>query len=497
MTAARRYLVVFEGESSRKVDLPDVGQCTVGRGDQCEVRLKDASASRNHARLEADANGIRLLDLGSQNGTIVNGERVTGATPLQNGDVISISQATLVLHAPPRRFPNDPMHDAPSFRRRLDEELERALRYGRPLSVCALVIEPAPERAFINTALYKCFRRTDFAAWLSSTELLCALPEADERGGRDHAKRVLAAIPQVPCRAGLAFSPGDGIDLETLLHSALDAARHVDPREIGEARVSCKQLVVGEQVVLVADPAMLRLYDLMERVAGTDKPVLVCGEPGTGKELAASTIHHWSTRAIEPLVNVKCGSLPDEMVEEELFGYEKGSFTGAAGSGPGVLESTTGGTVFLDELDELSAPVQGKLLEALETNSIQRVGDTKRRPIDVRVICGTNKDLEAEVKAGRFRGDLYAKLSQAMLWFAPLRDRPREIPLLARTFLNEATRKSGDPLELTDGALRRLQEHKWPGNVFELREVIDAVAVTVKGAKVEAAHLDAVMTATR
>lgn len=484
--------MLFEGDSSRKIDLPDVGQATIGRGDTCEVRLKDASVSRAHARLETDANGVRLLDLGSQNGTLVNGERVTGALPLQNGDVLTVSAATLVLHAPPRKFPNDPMHDAPSFRRRLDEELERALRYGRPLSVCALVIEPAPERALLNSTLYRCFRRTDFAAWLSSTELLCALPEADERGGRDHAKRILTALPGLPCRAGLAFSPGDGIDLETLLHAALDAARHVDPRQIGEARVSCKQLVVGEQVVLVADPAMLRLYDLMERVATRDKPVLVCGEPGTGKELAASTLHAWSGRRLEALVNVKCGSLPDDMVEQELFGYEKGSF-GTATSGPGVLESTSGGTVFLDELDQLSPQVQGKLLEVLETQTVMRVGDTYRRPVDVRVICGTHKDLEAEVTAGRFRGDLYAKLSQAMLWFAPLRDRPREIPLLARAFLAEASRTTNHPLELSDGAMRKLQEHRWPGNVFELREVIEAVAEAVKGNRVEAAHLEAVM----
>ena len=116
--------------TSRKVELPDTGHATIGRGDTCEVRLKDGTASRTHARLEADANGVRLLDLGSANGTLVNGEKVTGATPLQTGDVISVAGANLVLRAPPRRFPNDPMHDAPSFRRRLDEELERALRYA-------------------------------------------------------------------------------------------------------------------------------------------------------------------------------------------------------------------------------------------------------------------------------------------------------------------------------------------------------------------------------
>ncbi len=488
-----RYVVVFEGHSSRKVDLPDLGQATIGRGDTCEVRLKDGSASRTHARIEADANGVRLLDLGSANGTLVNGERVSGATPLATGDVLTIASATLVLHAPPRRFPNDPMHDGPSFRRRLDEELERALRYGRPLSVCALVIEPPPERALLNSTLYRCFRRTDFAAWLSSTELVCALPEADENGGRDHAKRVLAALPGVPLRVGLAFSPGDGIDLETLLLSALGAARHLDPREVGEARVAYKQLVVGEQIVFVADPAMLRLYDLMERAATSDRPILICGEPGTGKETASSTIHHWAGRALERLVTVKCGSLPDDMEEAELFGYERSTFTGRPASGPGVLESTSGGTVFLDDVDQLSPHVQGRLLEALNTQAVVRVGDALRRPIDVRVLCGTNKDLELEVKSGRFRGDLFAKLSETMLWFPPLRDRPREVPLLARAFLQEAAEKNRHPLKFSDSALRKLQEHRWPGNVFELREVIDAVSLAVKGDTVEAAHLAAVM----
>src|SRR5262249_2169524 len=160
------------------------------------------------------------------------------------------------------------------------------------------------DRTQLNTALYRCFRRSDFAAWLSGTELVCALPEADEVAGRDHAKRVLATLPQVPCRAGLAFSPGDGIDLETLLASALAAPYHVGPRKAGEARASFKQLVVGEQVVLVAAPAMLRLYDLMERIATKDKPVLVCGELGTGKELAASTLHTWSNRMLDRLVTL-------------------------------------------------------------------------------------------------------------------------------------------------------------------------------------------------
>ncbi|MBK7857604.1 MAG: sigma 54-interacting transcriptional regulator [Archangiaceae bacterium] len=487
--SARRYLLVFEGDSSRKVDLPDHGQAIVGRGDACEVRLKDQSISRTHARLETDATGVRLVDLGSQNGTLVNSERISQAVPLATGDVITVQSATLVLHAPPRKFPNDPMHDAPSFRRRLDEELERALRYGRPLSVCALVIEPAPERALLNSTLYRCFRRTDFAAWLSGTELLCALPEADETGGRDHARRVLSALPGIPCRAGLAFSPGDGIDLETLLQAALDAARNVDPREIGEARVSVKRLVVGEQAVVVADPAMLRLYDLMERLAGTDKPVLVCGEVGTGKELAASTLHNWSPRRIERLVTVKCDSLPEDMVEAELFGYEKSAFTGAAASGPGVLESTSGGTVFLDQVDALTPKVQGQLLEAIVQHQVLRVGDTFRRPIDVRIVAGTHRELEAEVKAGRFRGDLFAKLAESMLWFPPLRDRPREVPLLARQFASEAAA----PLRLGDGALRKLQEYPWPGNVFELREVIDALANVAKGQAIEAGHVEAVL----
>jgi len=201
---------------------------------------------------------------------------------------------------------------------------------------------------------------------------------------------------------------------------------------------SVRTIEVGDRSVVIADPAMARMYQLLERLAVSELPVLVCGETGTGKEVAAGALHQFSHRSERPLVSLNCAAIQENLVESELFGYERGAFSGAIAAKPGLLEVASGGTVFLDEIGDLPAAVQAKLLRVIETKRVLRLGDVRERTIDIRVIAATNRDLVKDVVAGRFRRDLYFRLSGATLWLPPLRDRPRELPILAEMFLHDA-----------------------------------------------------------
>jgi DNA-binding NtrC family response regulator len=256
------------------------------------------------------------------------------------------------------------------------------------------------------------------------------------------------------------------------------------------------RLELGDRAVVIADPAMVRLYELIRRLARSQLPVLITGETGTGKEIAAALVHHGSPRASGPLVRLSSATLPETLVESELFGYEKGAFTGATAAKPGLLEAASGGTVFLDEVGELPLAVQAKLLRALEARSITRLGDLRERAVDFRLVAATNRDLDEEVRAGRFRQDLYFRLSAATVVLPPLRDRPREVPLLARTFLAEACTRAGrSAVELSPASLQALSGYAWPGNVRELRHAMEyAVATAPAVMVIEPWHLPARVT---
>src|SRR5439155_8250906 len=240
----------------------------------------------------------------------------------------------------------------------------------------------------------------------------------------------------------------------SILPAARSAAGRASPGKLGERSGAATRLELGERHVLLADPAMARVFALLERLASAELPVLVTGETGVGKENAAYAVHHWSKRS-GPFVAVNCAALgPESLVDSELFGHEKGAFTGAVAAKAGLFESAAGGTVFLDEVGELPVAIQAKLLRALETRKITRLGETKERPIELRLVAATNRALEDEVAAGRFRQDLYFRLSGATVILPPLRDRKCEIPVLARALLAEACARHGRAaMTITPGAM--------------------------------------------
>jgi DNA-binding NtrC family response regulator len=235
---------------------------------------------------------------------------------------------------------------------------------------------------------------------------------------------------------------------------------------------------------------MQQLFETAGQVASSDVTVLIYGESGTGKELLAKEIHDRSPRKKGPFVAVNCAALPETLIESELFGHERGAFTGAQDLRKGKFESAHGGTIFLDEIGDMNPLTQAKVLRALEERKVERLGGNQSIPVDVRIISATHKNLMAEVANGKFRQDLFYRLKVLSFEIPPLRQRREDLPLLIQTFLDVySARHKKDPISLTPEALKHLKEYDWPGNIRELRNVIEGCVVLNRSGKIEAADL--------
>jgi transcriptional regulator with PAS, ATPase and Fis domain len=236
---------------------------------------------------------------------------------------------------------------------------------------------------------------------------------------------------------------------------------------------------------IISSPGMQQLIELVERISQTNASVLITGESGSGKEVIARAVHHYSLRCAKPWVDVSCAALPEHLVESELFGYERGAFSGADSPKPGLFELAHHGTLFLDEVGELEPRMQVKLLRVLDGVAYSRLGGTRKVTIDVRIVAATNQDLEHTVDTGQFRSDLYHRLGQICLRVPPLRERPEDIVPLAEHFLQLANL----PRHFSGDAIQALERHRWPGNVRELRNVVTKAAVLARSEEIVAADL--------
>ena len=239
-------------------------------------------------------------------------------------------------------------------------------------------------------------------------------------------------------------------------------------------------------------PAMQEVYKMVGRVSMTKATVLIQGESGTGKELIAKAIHNNSPRAASPMITVNCGAIPENLLESELFGYERGAFTGAAGRKPGLVELADGGTLFLDEIGELPPSLQVKLLRVLQERTFVRVGGVESISVDVRIIAATNRDLQERIRQGLFREDLYYRLNVVPIYMPPLRERREDIPLLAAHFVAKFGRELGkEPCHLSPAAMEVLRSYHWPGNVRQLENTIERALVIAGGSAILPEHVEA------
>ncbi|HET8733536.1 MAG TPA: sigma-54 dependent transcriptional regulator [Anaeromyxobacteraceae bacterium] len=322
-------------------------------------------------------------------------------------------------------------------------------------------------------------------------------------GGLDLLKAVASAHPDVPVIMITAHGTVDTA-VEAMKAGAFDYITkpfdQEDLRKVIVKAARARELAVqhvhppaseGERPPLVGQsPAMRAVYDVIDRVADSPSTVLITGESGTGKELVAQALHRGSPRRAQPLIKVNCAAIPKDLVESELFGYEKGAFTGAVGSKPGRFELADGGTLFLDEIGEIPVEMQVKLLRALQESEFERVGGIKTIRVDVRLIAATNRNLETLIAEGRFREDLFYRLNVVPIALPPLRDRREDIPLLVQHFIEKYDRRLGKRVERVDeAALEVLVGYGWPGNIRELENVMERSVLFADGPLVTIAQL--------
>ena len=302
----------------------------------------------------------------------------------------------------------------------------------------------------------------------------------------DTAKSAVEAL-----RLGAADYIVKGFDIEELRKRV---GNLVKMTELGEENEKLRRELVAQGEfgrMIGRSTAMRQIFELAERVAPTDATVLILGESGTGKDLLAQEIHARSPRADGPFVAVNCAALPENLIESELFGFEKGAFTGAAQQRKGKFELASGGTLFLDEIGDMNAVTQAKVLRALENRTIERLGGLQPIAVDVRVISATHRTLPAEIAAGKFREDLYYRLRVVTLELPPLREHKEDLPVLAAAFLDQLGQRHNRKARLSPEAAELLTQYNWPGNVRELRNALERSLVLSRGDEIRPSELPA------
>jgi DNA-binding NtrC family response regulator len=478
---AAQLLIIGEG-SSRAVPLPDRGEVVVGRAPTCAARIDDPAISRQHARVIV-GDRVEVEDLGSANGTAVRGVPLEANRPVEvhPGDTIEVGPFTLIVqHSAGSRERLRRVWPHGYFEARLEDECARADRYAAVLAVGRVHVGSGVRAEKVREVIAGELRSEEVAAQYAPNELEFLLIDTSEDIAADVAARIeekARALGAEDVRIGLALYPRDGRTPEVLIGRACDAVRGVTE--------------APAPGIVVEAPSMKSLHHLIEKIAQGSISVLILGETGVGKEITAEAIHRASPRRAKSFVRLNCAALSETLIESELFGHEKGAFTGAVRSKPGLLETAQGGTIFLDEVGELPMSTQVKLLRVLEERKVLRVGALEPTPIDVRIVSATNRDLTAEIAAGNFRQDLYFRLNGISITVPPLRERTVEIPSLAELFVGQICRQDRRPTVPPVGreALRHLERYEWPGNIRELRNVMERAVLLSGGGEIRPEHL--------
>jgi len=546
-----RLLITGGPDAGKVVPLPR-GRHVLGRAPDADCRIADESVSRRHALLTASDDGVTVVDLDSHNGTRLNGQLVKTAQAVEGDELrfgntralleraLPPGSATVVL--PPAAEQGAPKPrsgvELPSDSRRLailydvgtainstvdlPELLARILITifdVVPAERGAVVLWDDSEGQWRPAAAYArdpAARPGDIAisraiiekAFEAGQPLLSADATADARFGPSDSIEALAIRSTICCPLALRGQRLGVLHLDT--RHATEAFSDDDLRLVGaianqaaiaianarlhhalrQENIQLRRALGSRHCIVGESTAMRQLVALVRRVSQTDATVLLRGESGTGKEVVARTLHSLSPRRRKPIVCVNCAAVPETLLESELFGHEKGAFTGATERRIGRFEQANGGTVFLDEIAEMPPATQAKLLRVLQEREFQRVGGTRPVRVDVRLIASTNRDLEAAMQAGDFRRDLYYRLKVIEIVIPPLRERKDDIPLLCKHFLDEIARDmSRRPPAVTDHAMRVLQAYSWPGNVRELRNVLERAVVLGAGDTLTPDHL--------
>jgi two-component system response regulator AtoC len=484
------HVLIMSPDAFLSLPLPASGTVDIGRSSKCPIRLEDPLASREHARLHVSPteNGfaLHLEDLGSANGTRVRDTPISPGelASFLAGEAITVGSTVLMVQQNRPAVGLRRLWSHGYFESRLEDECARAAVTGTAFALARLrltdgtpwtKVVPAMVKIIPLPHLFAAYGPRDYEILFVESPLedvvkLMVLLAADlKRSG-------------IQAHHGVAWYPRDGRTADALLARANALVK--DPRSDGPTRGS------PSSTEPPGGAGMEHIRELAKRAASANINVLILGETGVGKDVLARTIHGLSGRRGD-FVALNCAGLSPSLIESEMFGHEKGSFSGATASKVGLLEAANGGTVFLDEIGEMPAALQAKLLRTIETREVLPVGAVRPRAIDVRFVAATNRDLETDVLRGAFRQDLFFRLNGISLVIPPLRERTNEIPVLAETFIRESCQESGrEPAPRLDSeAMDCLVSYAWPGNIRELKNVMERALLLCDGPEIPVEYL--------
>ena len=461
-------LRVVLGDQVTAHPLDGSGEIALGRGG--DIVIPHVNISRRHVAVRIGAT-LEVTDLGSTNATTLDGAALEPNVwmPIRPGDIVVVGgEALLMIHDGEARSVPSRHMGREWLEREAAERVAEYERSGTPFGV--ITVTSRSTRRWVDVLAGVLLER-DGLVVVDDTEAAIVLANRSEDQAQAVQRTLEAHLGRIGANAKvqLRHCPDDGVTTQAIVGEPVADNR-------------LHRTTMRPTGPLVRNAAMMNLYSLVDEVAPSHVTVLILGETGVGKDVLANALHVRSPRGAANFVSLNCGAMPETLLESELFGHERGAFTGAVTSKPGLLETAEGGTIFLDEVGEMPLATQAKFLRVLEDRTVRRVGALKPRAIDVRVVSATNRDLQKDIAQGRFRADLYYRLNGLSFVVPPLRERADEIAMLSAHFITNAATVLGKPVPKLGGeALACLESYAWPGNIRELRNVIERAVLLSRG----------------